>query len=195
MKINPFLEKCNPCKEEVEHWLNIWGEPLAESSLQRLFTDLCPKNDNINDIFIKCVALNSLYSTQIFSIENVAKHYITIDIDSKLQKGDLSLVADLTPVKIGTKVRNLYSFASKYCSFHNPDKYPLYDRYVHLTLKYFSEHKEHFSKFSDNDLRDYPKFVKIIEQFQAKYHLEEFSAKQMDIYLWQIGKEAFKEER
>ncbi|UTW70364.1 hypothetical protein KHA80_07545 [Anaerobacillus sp. HL2] len=38
---------------------------------------------------------------------------------------------------IGEKKKNFYSFATKYCSHHNPLDYPIYDSYVDEVLRHF----------------------------------------------------------
>ena len=54
-----------------------------EKALNKLFFDLCRRNDNIEDILIKCSTLNDFYSTNIFDIHSVAKHILELNIDSR----------------------------------------------------------------------------------------------------------------
>ena len=44
---------------------------------------------------------------------------------------------DIARVNINGKDRNLYSFATKYCSHHNFNDYPIYDEYVAKVLLHF----------------------------------------------------------
>jgi hypothetical protein len=60
----------------------------------------------------------------------VAKHICALEIDVRLNTGDVTLVEDIQYVAIGNTKKNFYSFASKYCSHHNPLDYPIYDSYV-----------------------------------------------------------------
>ena len=46
-------------------------------------------------------------------------------------------------------------------------------------------------EFSQTDLKDYAGFKSILEGFQKRYKLEAFSLKQIDQYIWQLGKEFF----
>ena len=41
------------------------------------------------------------------------------------------------------------------------------------------------------DLRDYNRFVEVLDEFKKFYNLEDYSVKQLDMYLWQLGKEYF----
>ena len=48
-----------------------------------------------------------------------------------------------------------------------------------------------FAKFTHADLRDYIKFNEVLDEFAKFYNLEEFSRKELDMYLWQLGKKYF----
>lgn len=183
-----------PSIKEVKKYLKEWEKKddykEKEEALNKLFLELCPKNTDIKDILLKASTLNDFYSTNIFSIYSVAKHIQAKGIDSKLKYGDISAVSNIQFVTIGGKIKNFYSFASKYCSHHNSKDYPIYDSYVDRILRYFRKcHK--FSDFKNEDLKDYVKFKGIIIEFQRFYGLNEYSLKQIDQYLWQLGKEYF----
>lgn len=120
-----------PTSQEVEYYLNKWKElenyHLQEDALDKLFFELCPKNENISDILLKVATLNDFYSTNIFSVFSVAKHIESLAIDERLSVGDASLVEDIQTVSINGVQRRFYSFATKYCSHHKPLDYPIYD--------------------------------------------------------------------
>jgi hypothetical protein len=56
--VEKYIQKSNT----LEEFVNI------ESALNKLFLVLCKYNNNIEDILIKCSALNDFYSTNIFKI-------------------------------------------------------------------------------------------------------------------------------
>jgi len=184
----------SPSNEQVDYYLEKWKElenyRLQEDALNKLFFELCPENKDIADILIKASTLNNFYSTNIFSIYPVAKHIHELDIDSRLEAGDAGLVADIQQVMIGGKKKNFYSFATKYCSHHNPFAYPIYDSYVDEVLRYF-RNRDSFFNFKDGDLKKYEKFKSILIAFQSFYDLDEYNLKQIDQYVWQLGKEYF----
>ncbi|WP_312159685.1 hypothetical protein [Oscillibacter sp.] len=130
-----------PSTAEVEKYLRTWDElenySLQEDALNRLFFNLCPENTDISGILLKAAVLNDFYSTNIYSIFPVAKHILDLNIDARLRDGDESLVEAIQNVTIGGKRLKLYSFATKYCSHHNPEDYPIYDSYVDKVLCYF----------------------------------------------------------
>lgn len=183
-----------PCKEEVQKYLNLWDSlenyVLQENSLNKLFYDTYPNNTDINDILIKVSALNDFYSTNIFSVFSVANHILSLDIDNRLNNKDETLVNDIANVMINGKEKHFYSFATKYCSHHNPIDYPIYDSYVSKVLIYFNR-KDHFSDFKKDDLKIYKKFKEVLVAFKKYYNIDEYNLKDIDRYLWQLGKEYF----
>ena len=184
-----------PCIEEIQRYTKKW-ETLKdyvnqERALDKLFLELAPLNNDIRDILIKCSSLNDFYSTNIYKIHNVAIHFLTLDIDKRLSEGDLTLVTDLSKIEINGKTKVFYSFATKYCSHHQPTIYPIYDSYVAKLLSYLNKLDRPFSNFKSKDLKDYPTYVRIIKDFQKYYKLEQFSVKELDKYLWLLGKELF----
>ncbi|WP_295160799.1 hypothetical protein [uncultured Brachyspira sp.] len=146
-----------PSIEQVKKYLKKWNSLdkgkyyRQEEALNKLFFELCPNNKDINSILIKAAVLNDFYSTNIYHIYAVANHIEKLAIDERLDKGDENLVDDLKKVKIGNKEINFYSFATKYCSHHKPEYYPIYDKYVGKALIYFrNEYK--FCEFKNDGL-------------------------------------------
>lgn len=189
------LEIKRPSQAEVKHYLDKWDMLenyfLQESSLRKLFFKTYPRNIDMDDVLIKVCALNDFYSTNIFSPFAVAKHIVSLKIDSRLLKDDLNIVNKIAQVEMnGGKTKNFYSFATKYCSHHKPTIYPIFDYYVEKMLLYFKK-KDEFSNFSNCDLHHYPSFRDILLDFKKFYNLELFNLKQIDQYLWQLGKEYF----
>lgn len=182
---------CKTVEMYLQQWNTLENYVMQENSLDKLFFDLIPENNCIEDILIKCSTLNDFYSTNIFSIFPVAKHILQLDIDKRLKEGDLTLVNDIAEVK--ELNRRFYSFASKYCSHHNPEQFPIYDSYVSKVLMHFKK-IDKFAKFTSNDLQDYIRFREILDEFKVYYSLEQYSLKELDKYLWLLGKEYFKKQ-
>lgn len=180
-----------PSVKDAEWFIKYWQELPSynnqESALDKLFMELCPKNDNIEDILIKCSALNDFYSTNIFDIHTVAQHILSLKIDGRLEKGDMSLVDEIAHIEVNGKDHFFYSFAAKYCSHHQPEKYAIYDSYVEQVLISMNK-REHFSDFKREDLKDYSKYMSVIRAFQQCFGLMQYNIKQLDQYLWQLGK-------
>jgi len=183
-----------PSIEQVDFYLAKWNGlenyHLQENALNKLFFELCASNTDVTDILLKASTLNDFYSTNIFSIYPIAKHICALNIDSRLKSGDVTLVNDIQHVTIGDTEKNFYSFASKYCSHHNPLAYPIYDSYVDKVLRYF-RNKDGFSDFQDGELKNYIRFKGILIDFRVFYGLDKYNLKQIDQYIWQLGKDYF----
>ena len=66
---------------------------------------------------------------------------------------------------------------------------PILDR-VEKMLMHFKR-VDQFFKFKKDDLRHYPAYHDVLMEFSRFYGLESFTLKQIDIYLWQAGKDYF----
>ncbi|MDT0160700.1 hypothetical protein [Bacillus sp. AG4(2022)] len=184
-----------PSQNELQKYLHVWDTlenySLQESALEKLFLRIYPNNTDIDDVLIKVSALNDFYSTNIFSPFQVAKHIIGLDIDDGLNKGEVKLVNEIARVQMENgSVKNFYSFATKSCSHHNPLEFPIYDSYVAKVLRYFRD-VDSFYDFRNDDLKTYTKFKNILLQFRLFYKLESYTLKDIDKYLWLLGKEKF----
>ena len=180
-----------PSVKDAEWFINYWNELPSysdqEKALDKLFMNICKRNDNIEDVLIKCSSLNDFYSTNIFDIHTVAQHILSLHIDDRLEKGDLSLVDDIAHIEANGKDHFFYSFATKYCSHHQPRRYAIYDSYVEKVLVSMNNRK-HFANFKREDLKNYETYMTVIEAFQQEFGLVEYDIKQLDKYLWQLGK-------
>ena len=183
-----------PCKTEVDKYLKKWdmleNYRLQEKALDKLFFITYPSNNEIEDILIKVSSLNDFYSTNIFSIFPLANHILNLDIDNRLNRNDDTLVNDIANLNIKGKNYCFYSFATKYCSHHNPINFPIYDSYVEKILIYF-RNRDKFHNFEKNQLKNYADFKKVLIAFKKFYDIDEFNLKEVDKYLWQLGKEYF----
>ena len=201
-KIGNFENPDDPTIENVEKWISAWeetsGYPEQESALKKLFVELCPNNVELDDILIKACTLNDFYSTNIFQVFKVAKVIKDLEIDERLNSDDLDtgIVDDLVKNTYEITGRSIYSFASKYCSHHKPEKYPIYDSYVDILLRYYRDNCENEEKterfsFEDAELKNYSSFCRIENDFKKYFGLTKFNAKEIDKFLWQVGKKCF----
>ncbi|MBP3253034.1 MAG: hypothetical protein J6M30_00785 [Bacteroidales bacterium] len=166
----------------------------TEDAVARVFNNKSHFLDE-SDLMIKTAVLNDFYSTNIRDVWAVMKHYKTVkDLGKRLQQGDISLVKELTPVKVhdnktgGTKIINFYSFATKFCCQHNKEAFPIYDSIADDMLRKF-RNRDKFFKFSNGDLKNYAKYVEVYKVFQTYYKLDKYSFREIDWYLWLTGKD------
>lgn len=164
---------------------------LVDKALLELFRAF-PENARLEHILLKVLGLNALYSTGIIAVPPVAKHILRLDIDTRLVEGAPELVNDIARTPTGDgKIRRNYSFATKYCSWHVPDAYPIFDSIVGKLISEYQRLDEFSAFFWQYELSDYLRFKHTVEAFREHYGLTDFSFKELDKFLWLYGKEYF----
>ncbi len=186
-----------PSEESIHHYLEFWKADkyrIQEEILNRFFKDSMPTNTDLSEILIKTVLINEFYSTMVFDTFSLAKHiYSRKKLDSLIQEGSIKAIDEFMNVPLGKKgeTKNLISFASKFCGFHSPKAFPLYDSYLCDVLRAFrnANNADNFANFTNQDLRGYQSYKNILIEFMSFYQLdkEEYSFKKLDMYLWQLG--------
>lgn len=165
---------------------------LIESVLKKY-----PNNKTIEDVACKIAVIDFTNSTNLRLYKNkinlytLAKIITNIDFDAKVAKGDVSLVSDIIskcPVK-------LYSFASKYCCYHNTflynrDDYSIYDSVVEKHLPEYATEKLPASKWRKNF--NYETFNQYIGDLLDEYGITAATEPQrrrlFDHYVWYKNK-------
>jgi hypothetical protein len=153
-----------------------------------------PENTDFGEVVVKTKVLNVLYSTQIRAVNIVARHICSLAIDPDLRAGKPEIVDRIATVQLKDTTRYNFSFASKYCNWHNPTAYPIYDGNVEACLWHY---KKQGGSFTDalaergiaflRDGYDYAEFVRIVNAFRDGYKLTSFTYKQLDKLLWSLG--------
>ncbi|WP_165176688.1 hypothetical protein [Desulfovibrio sp. ZJ369] len=178
-----------PSKESINEYVVKFDRKnaITEKTINKII-NIYPKNILIEDILTKVVIINRLYSTNIYDIYEMSFGIKRLDIDEYLNKTDLGIVEKIANsyIKAGKHIY-CYSFATKYCSFHN-NGYPLYDSIIDKMLCLYNE-KDNFSNFRKYDLKNYLTFVRVLNDFITYYTLGDISYKDLDKYLWQYGKD------
>jgi hypothetical protein len=158
--------------------------------IERALTELIkqfPKNTDMPQILIKVAAINQLYSTNIYAVWQVAAHIAKLNIDADLEVGEVQLVRKIAQVTIGNKQRNNLSFASKYCSWHQPKSYPIYDSRAEACLWAY---REQFGlAFARKDLWEYESYFEAVKEFRDRFELGHLTFKQIDKFLYLKGVE------
>lgn len=198
---NNILNKC------VEQFNN--EQDLNEKVVGDVFSKF--DNSSISNILIKVIVLNNRYSAGLndnpLSIEK-RKEYTT---DNKKFPVDVTTMAEhiyrnrdeFNKVKKINEVIELvdimrdiegfqdaYSFATKYCSWtYSGIDVPIVDSYVKgLLYRLNVKYKFDPSFIRQNQLNDYSKYLDIYKCFVDTYHLNQYSYKDVDKYLWQYAK-------
>jgi hypothetical protein len=167
---------------------------VTEKALSELFAQF-PSNREPSHVLLKVVALNRLYSAGILAVLEMAEHIHKMGdaVDSALAVGSPEIVDGIARVEIQKRDFCFYSFATKYCSWHRPGDYPIYDsrvdKFLWLLKKQGSLKSQHFSHH--DDLYKYPVFRAIMDDLRDQYGLRGFSFKQIDKFLWAQGEALF----
>ena len=172
------------CKAfDLENW-------LAEEALGQLRAQF-PLNTDIRHVLLKVLVLNKLYGTMIrdIEVETVAKHIVGLGIDPLLAQGSLQAVTLITDCP---NVRQYLSFASKFCSWHNPTAYPIYDGNVRECLSSYQK-QDSFARFRNKeDLYYYQKLFDAVLAFSSHYGLNSLTFKQLDKFMYRVGGQILK---
>jgi len=172
-----------------------YADDIADRALRELFNQY-PRNDNHAHVLLKVVAVNRLYSAGVLAVYDVARNIYqhAQEIDADLVGGAAEIVDRIANVTISAtgKEIHFWSFATKYCSFHNPDSYPIWDSRVRRYLRSLKETE--FPEFANPDLWEhYAEFKELMSKFRKRFKLESLNFKEIDIFLYKYGEKPPKE--
>ena len=85
-----------------------------------------PTNTDAMDIRTKISAINDREVHEGEFANDLVGHIQKLNIDSRLQKKDLSVVEEIAHLNVRGKSFHLLAFASLYCSLHHPTVFPVY---------------------------------------------------------------------
>jgi hypothetical protein len=179
-----------PTKEDVEKEIEAFDKEngIGEWLLGNLFSRY--RNNTVkSDVLEKVNILNRLYSTRLYSIEAMTNRILGVEsFDSLLDAGSVDAAESIIECDLEGKSRSTFSFASKYCSWHNWDAYPIYDQFVDECLWYYQS-LDHFASYSRSSFGTYGNFVKVVNDFRDRYDLGSFRFMDIDKFLTRRGAE------
>lgn len=142
-----FMTKKIVLEEERRFFAETRWARYDIDALDALFSAY-PKNTCSWQVLLKVTALNALYKTRIMNVYPVVETILGVGrkLDSLISRGDPAAVDLMKMVKFEKRDNtiNFFSFASKYCHFHKPDRYPIYDQYVDAALRKLRRDKTPF---------------------------------------------------
>lgn len=157
----------------------------ADKAIEQLIRAF-PNNSKFEHVILKVAVISRLYNAPLYAAPvSIARHICGLDLDTNLAIASTEIVNAIAAVP--SVPRRLYSFATKYCGWHRPEAYPLYDSYVRRALIAYRD-QYHFRKFDARALEDYGDYKSIVQAFRAAYQLEGYSFKELDKFLWLVGK-------
>lgn len=179
-KTKQKLTKVTP--ENIESAKKIWSHlknwKKSKEQIRAHFIKY-PNNEGIGIVMPKVALVNSFYGTHLTKSLLVADHILRLSkqqgLDKLLKEGDSEAIERIRKVKYDHDEMNLLSFASKYGAFTNPKAYPMYDRHVVSSLRFFLDW---------HDKRDYNNFLQGIHNFILDNDLIGYSYDEIDSFLW-----------
>lgn len=173
--------------------------PLQEDFLDELFNNYKSNTDE-GYVFIKVRVLDSFYSTNLKEgLDDMVKNIISIgDFDKLLKSGEIKLIDKIKNVK-STRydTKECISFASKYCSRYEKDKFAIYDKYVKQMLWLINKatgFAGRVLKIDEMHEMSYKEYCSIVDCFIKKFNegkptKEYINYKSFDSYIWTWAKE------
>jgi hypothetical protein len=209
MEIKPIVPNASSVRDACKRFDE--ENAVVERALAEVFRQY-PTNGDEAHVLLKVVALNRLYSANILAVHDVARHIYehAQEVDGAL-KGDPpspEAVDQIVELTIRATGRRFWAFATKYCSWHRPESYPIWDSFVARYLR--SLKGSHFTRpdnwtdypqFADygggaadgrwrpDNWTHYREFAVLMNRFRDSYNLRSFTFKEIDKFLWLSGEE------
>lgn len=168
---------------------------LMDNALSNLFNSM-KENKRIEEVLIKVTALDSLYSTNINSYKKLKAISEVIcetnNIDVLIGGGEKEAVRIIGQTR--EWMDNAFVFASKYCSFHQPEKFLIFDSYSWLALRTICNELGIDHKLKSNPTMDfdaYKNYCDCVNSLIIKCDLRS-GYKKIDEFLWLKSKELLK---
>lgn len=165
-----------------------------ESEIIRSALSLYPKNDELNIVAMKIALIDITNSTQLSKFKNkislfdLTQVIMSIEnIDDRIAHGDPEVV---NMIAKNTGAINLFSFASKYCTYHNVeiygrDDYSIYDGIVKRNLPYYAHDISERTIENWRTSFDYASFNNSIRDTLDQYGITmPFRRRKFDHFLW-----------
>lgn len=181
----------------------------SEAALVMLFKD--KENYNSDMLFARVALLDRVYSTRLRNDENDDVVHIEKMVnylyESRERLKEIFSCSNSDPYEAVKAVmgvsydekgikrfNNVYSFATKYCSFMNPDKYPIYDSHVKEAIKKLLPDSKSIEVYANsldelNKQEGYHNLCKaIIEIKENVFSENSWSTRDIDKILWMSQK-------
>ena len=187
------------------NFVKMEGYIYQDELVEQVFKDNQSHSDK-RQVWKKCAVLNSMYSTNLMDAFRPTVEHICgiVNLTILIKEGDVSAVSQIENVCVQRDTAKLYkrctSFASKYCHFHNPKAYPIFDRHVRRMLYYINKQHPFYDRLTLENMESYHCFKDVVDAFIRKFLSNDstsVSYKDFDRYIWTwakmlLGDEDFK---
>ncbi len=182
-----------PDKENINIAIKIRDKMLSWNQVNDLLIhefSINKENKDLHQIGYKIELVNKLYNCNLnLNKREVAEEIRKLELDEKFNQPE-NLVQKIASINFpGIYRRSVgFVFSSKYCHFHYPDKFPIYDRFARIALGDLTGRKRSVY------LNNYSQFKKDIDKIISKLDWKS-SYKEMDDYLWLYGQWLYYKEK
>jgi hypothetical protein len=166
---------------------------IADMAIQKVVEGM-PNNTSLPEVIAKVSIIKSLYVTPFYDVMSLSEHIINNSgFDLYLDSGNPKSVEivrsghGIRLKKTGKEI-DLYSFATKYCSFHNPEAYPIFYGFVGDLLFRLNLQYGWISKLYKYELNDYSKFKNLLDCFVNYFEIGLHGYKMLDQGIWVFAK-------
>jgi len=170
------IEAAKELKEKMFSWNKLYDLILREFNIYL-------ENKNLSNVRYKIDLVDKLYNCNLkLDKRRVTIEIVNLNIDEKFDKEDtVSVVQKIANIKFPDYGRSVgYVFSSKFCHFHYPSKFPIYDQYARRALsKLCGKNLSHY----ENNYKQFKMDMDILIS-KLSWHS---SYKKMDEFLWLYG--------
>lgn len=146
-----------------------------------------PLNEDASEVLVKISTMEHKQIDELFASRQViADHIVSLHVDVALQQGLLQVVDAIAHLETPQRNYFLYSFATRYCNWHNVTAYPIYDVTTHHLLAFFWRSCQ-LDTLSDEDFFNYPRFKECMITLREAIGMERYTFKEVDKFIWIFG--------
>lgn len=150
-----------------------------------LYNEFKNINSNIDndEVAFKIILIDKLYNCNLMiDITKLAGSIVAKKIDHDLEKNNpVNLVKDIANIKIANSRKRVgLVFSSKYCHFHQPNRFPIYDTFARKGLSRIMSYP------LNRYVWEYGLFKADIDNLTKQLNMK-FTYKQIDVYLYLYG--------
>ena len=177
-------------QEVAQHYLSLFHQKdyyFNDDNKRIAYFKKNSLNEDVKEIVVKISTMeHEQIDDSMASRRFMADHIASLHIDHALQEGQPEVVEAIAHLDIRGKSHFLYSFASRYCNWHNMAAYPIYDPAVHKLLNFYKQQLTG-TDLADDDVYRYSRFKEQMIAFRQYLQMDNYNFKEVDKFIWIYG--------
>ena len=151
-----------------------------------------PTNTNLQDVLLKVREIRDTELIKQEAEDAMVDHIVSLNIDGDLQSMDQQIVMKIANLNFRGQPRFYYAFATRYCCYHHPEVYPIYDLLIEQFLRLYYK-RTNDTAIEDHQLLEYTSFKRLMEEYLKAFQLPLTSYWELDKFIWTYGEQILKE--